>query len=305
MPRILRRALLALALLAAPSSARAQTDACVALCRIPCAKPISMADRWDDVTGIPGYMGEVNGRNRRPEWRNNSSWDHENFTDANGNRLYDPGESFVDDNGNGVYDAELYDPVSTGYVPSADLGLELTLHPASTLGAPDPGSYLSVAFPPVNKGTPIQSGEEYRWDWANCDSTPLEPADILQLFAGGMVGPTNQAMRDGIAQDPNAYWDDATQQVQGSAFGLSPRVWFVPAYDPRIPIPSSSYTVVVRKVLAFFAERMVGPAEVRGRLLRVQAPGEPCGGGTAGGFVVECPVPASPASWGRVKAAYR
>jgi hypothetical protein len=250
-------------------------------------------------------MGEVVGTRRRPDWRNNQAWNHENFANANGNRLYDPGESYVDDNGNGAYDEEAYDPATTGYTPGADLGLELTLHPSGGSTTFGPGQYYSVSFPPVNKGTPIQSYDGYREAWAYCESIPIEPGDILQLFAGGTIGPTNQAMRDQIARDPNASWDDATQQVVDSDFGLSPRVWFVPAQDPRIPITSGSNVVVVRKVLAFFAERMVGSAEVRGRLLRVQAPGESCGGGSGGGFVVECPVPTVPVSWGRMKAAYR
>ena len=289
--------------LLAPPFALAQTDACVALCRIPCVKPISTADRWDDVTGIPGYMGDAAGT-RYIDWRNNQHWDREDFFDANGNFLYDPGETYVDGNGNGVYDAELYDPSLTGYIAPSDVGLEIVLHASDPSQVPSSGQYLSLAFPPVNKGTPIMSSDAYRFGWANCETSLIEPGDLFQLFAGGMVGPTNQAMRDLIALDPNASWDDATRQVVGSDFGLSPRVWFVPAHDPRIPLGPSG-RVVVRKVLAFFAEQMVGPAEVRGRLLRVQAPGESCGGGSAGGFVVECPVPAPPASWGRVKAAYR
>ena len=288
-------------LAASPALAYAQTGACVDLCRIPCVKPISIADRWDDVTGIHGYMGGL----RRPDWRNNAQFDHEIFTDDNGNGVRDGSEAFVDDNGNGVFDEELYDPVTTGYLATNDLGLEIVLHPGSPFDQPSPGQFLSVALPPVNKGIPAMSYDEYRWNWANCFATPVEPGDGLKLFAGGTGGPTNQAMRDIIAQDPDAYWDEATQQVQGSDFALSPRVLLVPAHDPHLQFTSGAPVVTVRKVLAFFAEGMVGTAEVRGRLLRVQTAGEACGGTSAGGFVVQCPVPATPGSWGRLKAAYR
>lgn len=298
-----RAILLALALACfagAPAPALAQAGACVDLCRIPCIKPISIADRWDDVTGIPGYMGEPG----RPDWRNNAQFDQENFNDANGNGVRDGSEAFLDDNGNGLFDEELYDPATTGYHAPDDLGLEIVLHPGSPFDAPTPGQFYSVRFPPVNKGTPVGGSDAYRWNWANCAPTAVEPGDALQPSAGSLVGPTNQAMRNLIAQDPDAYWDDATRQVQGTDFALSPRVLLVAAHDPHIPV-TSEINLVVRKILAFFAERMVGEAEVRGRLLRVQAPGENCGGGSAGGFVVQCPVPATPASWGRVKAAYR
>ena len=57
---------LSFAVVGGGGEATAQPAACVDLCRVRCVKPISIADRWDDVTGIPGYMGELAGRNRRP-----------------------------------------------------------------------------------------------------------------------------------------------------------------------------------------------------------------------------------------------
>ena len=119
----------ALALLgaAAPVLAQGQTG-CVALCAVSCIKPISIPDRWDDTTPIAGYQGGIVNGKRLPNWRLNGLWDSETITnDVNSNRLYDPGDSFEDQNGNGVYDAELYDPLTTGYDPGGDLGLEITL----------------------------------------------------------------------------------------------------------------------------------------------------------------------------------
>ena len=57
--------ILALVLSLGPEPVAAQS-ACADLCRVACVKPISIADRWDDVTGVPGYRGEPN----RPDWRN-------------------------------------------------------------------------------------------------------------------------------------------------------------------------------------------------------------------------------------------
>lgn len=294
----------------------AQDDSCVDLCSASCIKPWSIPDRWDDVTGIPGYMG---GGGTRPDWRYNQHWDHEMFTDANGNGLYDGGESYIDGNANGRYDEEAYHPSLTGYgpkpvpgnylSPDGDVGLELVLHPGSLWDTPVPGQYQTIDLPPINKGAPIPGADEYRRNMAYCNPALVEPGDWLQIESGSMVGPTNQGMRELIAQDPNAYWDNTTQSVQDSSFPLSPRVVFFAVYDPRLPGNGTGNPLQVVKVVAFFMERMTGTAEVQGRFLRAFAPGvtlgAPCTPGQVGGFIVDCPVPATESTWGRVKATYR
>ena len=71
------------------------------------------------------------------------------------------------------------------------------------------------------------------------------------------------------------------------------------------PLTPSANGLVAVKVVAFFMEQMTGTAQMRGRLLHVTSTCETCGGASPGGFIVECLVPATPNSWGRVKAAYR
>ena len=283
----------ALALVGAPAFAQSN---CAALCAVQCVKPITIPDRWDDSTPIAGYTAG----SRRGNWQNNNAWDSEAFTDTNGNGLWDSGETFVDGNANGTYDAELYDPATTGYRPSVDLGLELLLK-ADNDAKSSPGQYLSVALPPVNRGTPIvNDGDDYSANWMACNSVLAGNGDVLQLQPGNLIGLTNTAMRNLVAQDPDAYWDPITQSIQGSQFPQSPRVLFVPVHDPRIPIFAGHNVVVVTKVVAFFMEQMEGNAEVRGRFLRAGGTGSACAGG-ADGFIVECPTPARGTSWGRVK----
>ena len=272
------------------------TARCGGTCSVSCVKPWSIPDRWDDVTGIAGYMGEVSGRTRRPDWRNNGAFDFEEFTDTDQSGKWEPGESYEDDNGNGQYDAENYHPSLTGYgpdpvpgnflSPEGDLGLELTLHAGnpSQDDPPAPGQYYSVDLPPINKGTPIPGGDEYRENIERCNPTSIEKGDWLATEPGLMTGPTNQGMQDLIAQDPDAEWDEATQSVTGSNFAVSPRIVLIPIHDPRIPIVSGRKQVQVVKVAAFFMERMTGPAEVRGRFLKVRAPGAPCVDGQTSGF---------------------
>ena len=270
--------------------------ACGATCGVTCVKPWSLPDRWDDLTPVPGYTGGMVNGKKMPNWRNNDAWDSE-YTeggDTNGNGLWDPGETYNDENGNGQYDAENYHQLLTGYIPdpypgnllspTGDLGLELTLK-SDNDSKPTPGQYQAVDLPPVNRGTPITGGDQYRDNIATCNAAEVWPGDWLQLEPGNMVGPTNQGMRDLIAQDPDAYWDPITQSVQGSRFQISPRIVLVPIHDPRIPIQGGRNTVQVTKVAAFFMEQMEGNAEVRGRFLKVRNPGTPCtaGGGGAGG----------------------
>ncbi len=272
------------------------TARCGGTCSVSCVKPWSIPDRWDDLTGIPGYMGEPVGRRRNPDWRNNGKFDFETFTDSDQSGKWELGEDYTDGNGNGRYDAENYHPSLTGYgpdpipgnflSPEGDLGLELTLHAGnpSSSDPPAPGQFFSVDLPPINKGTPIPGGDQYRENIARCNPTSIEEGDWLATEPGLMTGPTNQGMRDLIAQDPDAEWDDATQSVVNSDFAVSPRIVLIPIHDPRIPIVSGRKQVQVVKVAAFFMERMTGPAEVRGRFLKVRAPGAPCVDGETSGF---------------------
>lgn len=264
--------------------------ACGATCGVQCVKPWSIPDRWDDITPIAGYNGGHLGN-----WANDNKFDQEKFIDANNNQVWDPGESFDDLNNNGQFDSEAYNDKLTGYIPDpypgnflsprGDLGLELTLHPGTPADAPEPGQYYSVDLPAINRGTPITGGDEYEENIANCNPASIWPGDWLQVEPGGKVGPTNQGMRDLIAQDPDAYWDPITQSVQGSKFQISPRIVLIPIHDPRIAIQSGRTSKLqVTKVAAFFMEQLEGSAEVRGRFLKVRAPGEPCvaGNGTSG-----------------------
>jgi hypothetical protein len=307
-----RHALVVLAGLALPSVGLAQLPPnCTELCGVSCVKPIAVADRWDDVTPIVGYSG---GGKKAPNWANNGVWDQEMFTDTNGNGLWDPGEPFVDGNGNGQHDAEAFDPLTTGYVagatagnslaPNGDLGREITLHLGSPGSTPTPGLYVSIDFPPINKGTPVTGASPYQENWANCNPSTIEPSDLLQLEPGSQGSATNQAMRDLIAQDPNAYWDPSTQTVQGSAFASSPRVVLVAAFDPRITNAGRN-SVQVTKIVPMFMEQATGTAQVLVRFVSVSTSGTACTGGSAGGFLYACATPATRASWGQVKATYR
>jgi Putative Flp pilus-assembly TadE/G-like len=194
-----------------------------------------------------------------------------------------------DINGNGQMEVgEPYDPVTTGYQAPGDVGADIILKVGNPQQAIQPGQFFPIDLPPLDcpcGEDPETGGDQYRWNIANCNPYTVQPGDRLQLEPGNMVGPTAQGMRDLIDADPGAYWNAAEGTIQGSAFGLSPRVVLVPFFDPTSPPQSGRNWVRVVKIGAFFLEEMGNGSEVRGRFVKVTVTGEPCEGNSEGTFI--------------------
>jgi hypothetical protein len=293
------RNLLLLLALAAPAPALADPS-CFGLCSVDCVKPISIPDRWDD-NGVPGSVG----------WANNGVWDREIFSDTNGNGLHDPGEPFIDGSSaftkggagplDGIYSAESYDPLNTGYVASKDSGLEITLRMGAPSGASVQTQYYPLDLP--NAGGGSTAAERYGWNWANCNPTSVSITAFLVLNSGNLLGPTAQALRSLIDQDPGAYWDDGCQCVNSALGNESPRLIILTAHDPRIPINASG-PILVTKLIGLFIESADVNTNVRGRLVQIHRTGDnSCA--TGGDFIVDCAVPTQPVTWGAIKGIYR
>ncbi len=256
------------------------------LCDAKCLKPWSIPDRWDDQHVIVVPNPEI------PGWKGNKAWDSEEFTDQNGNKLWDPGEPVPGDadpkngNANGTYDAEFYHPLITGYRASVDHGLQLLLK-SNNSSKQIESQYFAIDLPDES-GESIEGADWYRWNIANCNPYPLGPGDWVWTENGYMDGPTRLGMRDLIDQDPDAYYDEACKCILGSdpKYELSPRIGLIPIHDPRIPLNQGKKQLQITKIAAFFIEEQQGD-EVLGRFLKIQAvngtvcpPGE-----TSGGFL--------------------
>ncbi len=262
-----------------------------------CLAPFALADRWDDVSAIPGYTG---GARKVPDWRGDGVCDHETFTDSNGNGVYDPGEAFVDANANGRFDAEFYSPLLTGYVPDPVAGNAL---------APDGDQGRIFTLVPAGAGD--ETAGHYVFVAAGCNGTLLGAAERV---TGADLRTVDRALRDAIASDPSAAWDVATNAVVGSADppGASPRVLLVAFYDPRTPLAGAHGTVQATKVAALFIDTMVGKGSATARFTRVPAPGvaasshAPAAAGVAPASAGGAPLPVTThATWGEMKAGYR
>jgi Putative Flp pilus-assembly TadE/G-like len=237
------------------------------ICGTDCVKPWSIPDRWQDLDG-------------------DGEFDYgEPYTDGNANDQWDMGEPYEDLNGDGQYTPdEPYDPVSTGYLPPADVGIRLMLKSGSPHDAIVPSFYYAVCLPPLHspEGPPESGGSVYEWNIANCNASMVNVGDSLQVEPGNMQGPTNHGVADLLAQDPDAYWDSGSQTVQGSNYGTSPRVVKVAFFDPRVTPKSGRNFVIVSKMSAMFVEGLGPQNSVVGVFMGLGTQGTPCEGGEPG-----------------------
>jgi len=162
-----------------------------------CVKPFTIPDRWIE--------------SQTPGWDENDTYD---AYDAKGKPLANP---------------DIYIPANlpgyTGYNMVRDRGMLLMIR-AGTGNNIMPSFYFSLAIGGVT------GGDEYEWNIENCNTTMMKWGEPLVQEPGNMVGPTVAGAQQLYDKDPNAYWDNATKTVKGSAFGHSPRVFPIPLYDP-------------------------------------------------------------------------
>jgi hypothetical protein len=193
-----------------------------------CVKPFVIPDKWIEKQDPGGYNSLT------------STFDME---DNHGNLLANP---------------DIYIPADqpgyTGYNAERDKGTELVIR-AGTGNNIQPSFYFSFA---IGGDT---GGEQYRWNIANCNTTVMGWGDLLLMEPGNMVGPTNDGVDDLLAQDPNAYWDTATNSPV-STVHPSPRVVGIPLYDPVYydtgKLNGRTADLKVANYLGFFIERRQG-----------------------------------------------
>src|SRR5262249_16307058 len=216
------------------------TNACPC-CRMSCLKPWVLADRWDDVTVIPGH----------DNWANNGLYDADAFDDVNGNDLYDAGEPYNDQNHDGVRNEEFYHPLRTGYTVAKDGGKLTVLKPGSGSPTAVAGHYNVVDLSDAERLD--ATGNRYGWDIQDCYPVALGFGDILGFHPGDLSGPTRRGVERLIARDPGAYWDSTSRTVV-SDDPASPRVAFLPFADPRVIGQGRGGRILISKIGAMFIE---------------------------------------------------
>jgi Flp pilus assembly protein TadG len=195
-----------------------------------------------------------------------------------------------DDNGDGIYDhGEYYDRDGTGYTAAVDVGTQIVLKVGEPSETIESGVFFPITFPPLDtgQGKPQTGADKYREWIAGCAPYLVNEGDRLMIEPGNMVGPTYLGMEDLTAEDPNAYWDDYSEFVNGSAYARSPRIALVPFFDPRFPPNSGRNWVNITKIGAFFIERIHSNGDVTGRFVQVTAQGFPCEDKSLGNSMVK------------------
>jgi Flp pilus assembly protein TadG len=218
---------------------------------IDCALPFTVPDKWRE-------MNEPGG------WTPDSEF---TMLDKKGNTIANP-------------DVYIPGPDGTGYNAERDKGVELVLKTDNN----------SKVAPSIYNPWTIggETGASvYRSNIANCSSGVVELGEILVPEPGNMQGPTVQGVRDLLAKDPNAEWDDDCKCVKGSAFPVSPRVAKIPLYDPIYyeegKATGRNASLRVSNFLGIFLVGMNGN-EVIGRITPISGVSAGNGGGSAGAF---------------------
>jgi Flp pilus assembly protein TadG len=196
------------------------------------------------------------------------------WSDTNGDGIWEPGES--------------YDPLTTGYQVSRDIGVQVTLRLNEPDASPRMGWYYPVSFPGYS------GANDYKNWIAGCvdPSLTIHLGDQLDIEPGAMVGPTHQGLEALMAMDLDAQWDPVTKTVINSAYLTSPRIIKVAAFDPTLGVlhhPGGPGYVTVSNILVLFVEGYLG-GDIVGRFMRLATQGSSgpnCPGGVSGGFAVK------------------
>ena len=196
-------------------------------------------------------------RSRTPPWTIDSTFDR------------------YDNKGKVIANADVYIPPSATYKTwtAADAGTRFILR-AGTGNNIEPTFYYSWKMPGDI------GGDYYRDNIANCNPTVIPVGVTMTQEPGAMEGPTIDGLKDLVAKDPTARWDDYQKKVI-SDFGQSPRVFPIPLYDPAHYAQGKANGRVadfkIANFLGFFAEPPQGNS-IPGRITQIVglvAPGAP------------------------------
>jgi Flp pilus assembly protein TadG len=153
----------------------------------------------------------------------------------------------------------------TGYNAVRDKGLEVVLKASNDTNIT--ASWYNPWDLPGSVGA-----DDYRANIGGCNSALMGNGDTMTPEPGNMVGPTAQGMRDRIALDPNAHWNDVCNCVQGSNSRISPRIVIIPTYDPVVFANGAAHgrniDLQLVSFIGFFLEDMRGN-DVVGRVTPV------------------------------------
>lgn len=187
---------------------------------------------------------------------------HDADNDANNNLIWDYEETWVYDEGAG----DFYVPPGSGAPNETGFGTPYR----NTYSAPvvnDHGAQLIMKQPQGNPATvppgwfyPIRIGgntgaQDYRESFTQCRPGQQNVGQPIPPENGAMVGPTIDGILDAIALDPDSWWNEEFNRIEGSAYDdyrTNPRVLLLALFDPRDIASMGGSTPVVPTNFAYF-----------------------------------------------------
>ncbi len=218
-----------------------------------CLKPFAIQDRFKDVDG-DGVFEPEDGDEYDPEVHGyGSSW----------RNVGEPGYEGQD------YDNDFGLPiVLKGGGPNGGDDSESAVYPGT-----GPSWYYAWAMPQVDGG-PANGAARYGWNIANCNPVVVSVGNEYDVEPGAMVGQTVHGVEDLIGLDVWAAWDDATNEVTGSALDpnwqASSRIGIVPVFHPGREFDPGRQPIEFSNFIAVFFEGVEGDGNdqiVYGRIL--------------------------------------
>jgi hypothetical protein len=179
----------------------------------------------------------------------------------------------------------VYGDAGTGFTPESvtqgtggDYGRTVTLKNGNPNQAIAPGWYFPVVLDPVGEGG---GGDVYRENIGDCDSTRIQPGDLLPTEPGNMVGPTVQGIEILMAKEnaPNvAYWDAAKNAPVGCKISdpttnvclKSSRIVAIPVFNPDkydSGRASGRQDIQITKIIGFWIEGIDNNGDVTGKIM--------------------------------------
>lgn len=224
-----------------------------------CLKPWALMDLWNETTSDT---------DQDRWWDEGESWEYDATSGDTYQRTSAIGENAAGNPNAATGYGSAFRNEHTNYKNDWGRRIHIKAPDPNAEYVPNPGTFLPWRVGPDDSG-----GADYRWNIANCnlttiflgDGDPSTTEDQYPIETGNMVGPTFQGVRDLIAQDPTAQWNETvktdgtiTGEITGSQFpGLeSPRVIKVAMIDPYQLVTSGMQTVEFTNFALLFLEDM-------------------------------------------------
>ena len=212
-----------------------------------CLKPFGIPDKWLDVYDVTAPIDQIH-------------------TEDDGfERYYQNGQNA----GQLRPNPDVYVPPGenmTGYQLATDLGRRIVLKAGRPQDAVAPGFFFPVRLPRADGDS--TGGSDYRENIATCNGVPIAIGETIENEPGNMLGPTMQGMRDLIALDPSATWNETEQRVENSCAqasppcaSRSPRIVAIPVFDTDLYHQGQTnglVTLRIVNILGFFINRVQG-----------------------------------------------